>query len=85
MAFSPGMAISQVTSCFTVILATVLGFFLFNKTSWCNNTLGKVTKSSCDTAKRAMFAALGALIVLSFISGMGGGGYGGYGGGGGYF
>lgn len=80
MAFSPGMAISQVTSCFTVILATVLGFFLFNKVAWCDNTLGKVLKGKCDTAKRAMFAALGALVVLSFISGMGGGSYG-YGGG----
>ena len=82
MAFSPGMAISQVTSCFTVILATVLGFFIFNKGAWCDNTLGKFTKSRCDVAKRAMFAALVALVALSFISGMGMGG--GYSGGGGY-
>lgn len=81
MSFSPGMAISQVTSCFTVIGATILGFVLFNKVSWCNNTVGKITKSTCDTSKRAMFAALGALVVLSFLAGMGGGGYGG----GGYF
>lgn len=79
MAFSPGMAITQVTSCFTVILATLLGFFLFNKVTWCNNTLGRALKGECDVAKRAMFGALGALIALSFIAGMGGGYGAGYG------
>lgn len=76
--FSPGMAISQLTQCFTVVLATVLGFVLFNKSTWCDKTVGTLLKTQCDTAKKALFAAVGALVVLSFLSGMGSGGMGGF-------
>lgn len=81
MAFAPGYAISQVSQCFTVVLVAFLGFFLFTKTAWCDATVGRITKSRCDTIKRVIFGAAVALIALSFVAGAGLGGGGGYGGG----
>lgn len=78
--FAPMYALNQLMQCFIPVLAAVIGFVLFNKSAWCDASLGKLTKSKCDVVKKALFGFVGGFLVLSVLAGMGMGG-GGMGGG----
>jgi hypothetical protein len=72
-------AFSEITQCFMVVAVAVLGFYIFvKKPTWCDATLGKLTKApKCDDTKKAAFSAIVALVGLTLIRtvmpGMGGG------------
>lgn len=70
---SPMYAFQQLTQCFMPVMAAVLGFVLFSKASWCDATVGKLTKGKCDVIKKALFGFVGGFLVLSLVAGRFGG------------